>query len=117
VGGLLTLSSSTLFDFSAWNSYVFQASDTYDLLDWGTADFGSGATAFDSSTLLSSLNQELALGTGMQWDVSRFTTDGTISVTDGMISVAVPEPSSGALLIMGFALLLGSRLLRRPKLL
>ena len=115
VGGLLTLSSSTLFDFSAWNSYVFQASDTYDLLDWGTADFGSGATAFDSSTLLSSLNQELALGTGMQWDVSRFTTDGTISVTDGMISVAVPEPSSGALLIMGFALLLGSRRLRRPK--
>lgn len=107
VGGLLTMSSSTLFDFAAWNSYVFQASDTYDLLDWGTADFGSGATAFDSSTLLTSLNQDLALGAGLQWDVSTFT-------ADGKITVAVPEPSSGALLVMGFAMLMGIRALRRP---
>jgi len=107
VSGLLTMSSSTLFDFSAWNSYVFQASDTYDLLDWGTADFGSGATAFDSSTLLTSLNQDLGLGAGLQWDVSTFT-------ADGKITVAVPEPSSGALLFMGFAMLMGIRALRRP---
>jgi autotransporter-associated beta strand protein len=107
VSGLLTMSSTTLFDFSAWNSYVFQASDTYDLLDWGTADFGSGATAFNSSTLLTSLNQDLTLGAGLQWDVSTFT-------ADGKITVAVPEPSSGALLIMGFAMLMGFRALRRP---
>jgi len=107
VSGLLTLSSSTVFDFSAWNSYAFQVSDTYDLLDWGTADFGSGTTAFDSSTLLTSLNQDLTLGAGMQWDVSSFT-------TDGKITVAVPEPSSGALLFMGFAMLVGIRALRRP---
>jgi autotransporter-associated beta strand protein len=106
VGGLLTLSSSTVFNFSAWNSYTFQVSDAYDLLDWGNADFGSGATAFDSSTLLTSLNQDLALGAGMQWDVSTFT-------TDGKITVAVPEPSSGALLMMGFAMLVGIRALRR----
>jgi autotransporter-associated beta strand protein len=107
VSGLLTLSSSTVFDFSAWNSYAFQVSDTYDLLDWGNANFGSGATAFNSSTLLTSLNQDLALGAGMQWDVSSFT-------TDGKITVAVPEPSSGALLFMGFAMLMGIRALRRP---
>jgi autotransporter-associated beta strand protein len=107
VSGLLTLSSSTVFDFSAWNSYAFQVSDTYDLLDWGTADFGSGTTAFDSSTLLTSLNQDLTLGAGMQWDVSSFT-------SDGKITVAVPEPSSGALLFMGFAMLVGIRALRRP---
>jgi len=107
VGGLLTLSSSTLFDFSAWDSYAFQASDTYDLLDWGTANFGSGATAFNSATLLTSLNQDLALGAGLQWDVSTFT-------TDGKITVAIPEPSSGSLLFMGFAMLVGIRALRRP---
>jgi len=107
VSGLLTMSSSTLFDFSAWNSYAFQVSDTYDLLDWGTADFGSGATAFNLETLLTSLNQDLALGAGLQWDVSTFT-------TDGKITVAVPEPSSGALLFMGFAMLVGIRALRRP---
>jgi hypothetical protein len=43
----------------------------------------------------------------LQWDVSTFT-------ADGKITVAVPEPSSGALLIMGFAMLMGIRALRRP---
>lgn len=91
LGGTLKLGSV--------GSFVAQAGQSFDLLDWGslTSRFGS----IDASGL------QLAAGT--QLDYSQLYTNGTISVT-----AAVPEPSTYAMLMAGFALM-GTVARRRRK--
>lgn len=91
LGGTLKLGSV--------GSFVAQAGQSFDLLDWAglTGRFGS----IDASGL------QLAAGT--QLDYSQLYTNGTISVT-----AAVPEPSTYAMLMAGLALM-GTVARRRRK--
>jgi hypothetical protein len=52
ISGEVSLSASTLFDFTNPASYAFQNGNTFDLIDWGSAQFNN----FSSSTLLTALN-------------------------------------------------------------
>ena len=100
ISGEISLSASTLFDFTNPASYAFQNGNTFDLIDWGSAQFNN----FSSSTLLTALNEDVVLSSGLAWDVSNFTTDGKIQV--------VPEPSSFSLLCfagLGFCLIFRRR--------
>jgi autotransporter-associated beta strand protein len=100
ISGEVSLSASTLFDFTNPASYAFQNGNTFDLIDWGSAQFND----FSSSTLLTALNADVGLSSGLAWDVSTFTTDGNIHV--------IPEPSSFSLICLaglGFCLIFRRR--------
>jgi autotransporter-associated beta strand protein len=100
ISGEVSLSASTLFDFTNPASYAFQNGNTFDLIDWGSAQFND----FSSSTLLTALNADVGLSSGLAWDVSTFTTDGKIHV--------IPEPSSFSLICLaglGFCLIFRRR--------
>ncbi|MEM7147431.1 MAG: hypothetical protein AAF591_20110 [Verrucomicrobiota bacterium] len=81
---------------------TFAVGDTWDLIDlFGGGTFGvSGSTA----GLLTTLNTNFPLN-GLIWDVSNFSTDGTITI-------AVPEPTRVLLMMIGAFLLVFPR--RRP---
>jgi autotransporter-associated beta strand protein len=100
ISGEVSLSASTLFDFTNPASYAFQNGNTFNLIDWGSAQFND----FSSSTLLTALNADVGLSSGLAWDVSTFTTDGKIHV--------IPEPSSFSLICLaglGFCLIFRRR--------
>jgi autotransporter-associated beta strand protein len=100
ISGEVSLSASTLFDFTNPASYAFLNGNTFDLIDWGSAQFND----FSSSTLLTALNADVGLSSGLAWDVSTFTTDGKIHV--------IPEPSSFSLICLaglGFCLIFRRR--------
>jgi autotransporter-associated beta strand protein len=100
ISGEVSLSASTLFDFTNPASYAFANGNTFDLIDWGSAQFND----FSSSTLLTALNADVGLSSGLAWDVSTFTTDGKIHV--------IPEPSSFSLICLaglGFCLIFRRR--------
>jgi probable HAF family extracellular repeat protein len=77
LGGTLKLVS--------WGSFVAQAGQSFDLLDWGSLN-----GRFDSVDV-----SGLALADGTVLDTSRLYVDGTVSVQ------AVPEPASWATLLAG----------------
>jgi autotransporter-associated beta strand protein len=103
VSNLLTLGTNTAFNFQVNNNYSFQAGDTYDLFNWNTLD----ATAFNTATLASAL--PTLNDSSLLWDVSQFTTDGSISV------YAIPEPSSGLSFTVGILTLSIVNILKRRK--
>lgn len=87
-------------------STAFAAGNKYDLLDWTGLLNGS----FDVGTVVRNGSQDNALqfdlpdlsSLSLYWDVSSF-------LTDGSITVVVPEPSRALLLLMASAALLGRR--------
>lgn len=62
------------------NSFDPGEGNSFDLLDWNTASFGSYSFDFSGAVLSS----------GLAWDTSNFEVDGSISV----VAAAVPEPST-----------------------
>lgn len=103
VSNLLTLASGTTWTFQVDGGYSFQMNDSYDLFNWGTLD----ATSLDTNTLLAALPDLNTATTDLKWEVSSFTTDGTVSV--------IPEPDIATLFVMGIAGLLGTRIYNRKK--
>lgn len=88
VTNLLTLGTNTAWIFQVNGGYAFQQNDTYDLFDWSSID----TTGFDVSVLQAALPNLDTANTALQWDVSNFTMDGTISV--------IPEPTVVDLIAM-----------------
>ena len=103
VQGLLTLGSSTTWNFNVLNNYAFAEGDTYDLFDWGTLE----ASAFDSSALLAALPNLDTVNSQLQWSVESFSVDGTISV--------IPEPSALSALIVGGWVLISTHVYNRRR--
>jgi autotransporter-associated beta strand protein len=103
VSNLLTLGSNTAFNFQVNNNYSFQAGDTYDLFNWNALD----AATFNTDTLANAL--PTLNDSSLSWDVSQFTTDGSISV------YAIPEPSSGLSFTVGILTLGIVNILKRRK--
>lgn len=99
VGGLLILDGT--FVVMTIGGYIAQVGDTFDLLDWGTLD----ASGFDPETDIDLDSANIA--PNAFWDVSEFLVNGTIE--------AVPEASTVALLVSGFATLLAVRRKRRGR--
>jgi probable HAF family extracellular repeat protein len=90
-GGSVFVSAGTVNLRVSWlDGYTGQAGDTFDLFDWNGAN----------STLSGQFGQLMlpALAPGLHWDTSRL-------YTDGLLAVAVPEPSSCAVLLLGLAAL------------
>jgi hypothetical protein len=83
----------------SWGSFVAQAGQHFDLLDWGSV---SGS--FDS---IDASGFQLAAGTVL--DTSRLYLDGSISVQ------AVPEPAGWALMLAGLTPMLARRVGRRRR--
>jgi probable HAF family extracellular repeat protein len=75
---------------SGWNGFVAQAGDRFDLFDWNGSN--SPLSGEFGSLLLP------ALAPGLYWDSSRLYLDGTLAV-------AVPEPATGAMFVLGTAAL------------
>jgi len=88
VQGLLTLGANTLWTFQVDGGYSFQMNDSYDLFNWGSV----ATTGFDVSVLQAALPNLDTANTALQWDVSNFTMDGTVSV--------IPEPTVADLLVL-----------------
>lgn len=96
-------------------SYVPMSTETFNLLDWsnvGTPTFDSRYSAGSySGFLLGNGDDNLGFdlpniaGSGYGWDISQFTTNGTISV----VVVMVPEPARASLLLAGLCALLMRR--------
>jgi autotransporter-associated beta strand protein len=101
VQSLLILGINTTWAFTTYNNYVFQLNDTYDLFDWGSADM----SAFDVAILEAALPNLNTPSTDLKWNVSNFTTDGTIGV--------IPEPSTGSLMMFAITGLIALRVIRR----
>jgi hypothetical protein len=101
VTSLLTLGANTAWTFETLDNYAYADGNTYDLFDWGTADMST----FDVAVLQAALPDLNTASTDLKWNVSNFTTDGTINV--------IPEPSTGSLMILGLASLIGLRVMRR----
>lgn len=92
------------------SGYTPQAGDVFNLLDWAsvlTADFTSFSTGTNLRTGAEDNGSQFDLpdltGTGLFWDVSRFTTSGNI--------VVVPEPGRAGLLLVA----LGGVIARRRR--
>jgi autotransporter-associated beta strand protein len=92
VGQLLTLAGTV--NVTTINGFVAQVGMSFDLINWGTLN----ATSFDPATQLNLSGAMIE--PGASWDTSRFLQDGTIAV--------IPEPSTYALLVTGFAMLAGA---------
>jgi hypothetical protein len=101
VTSLLTLGANTAWTFETLDNYAYADGNTYDLFDWGTADMST----FDVAVLQAALPDLNTASTDLKWNVSNFTIDGTIGV--------IPEPSTGSLMILGLASLIGLRVMRR----
>lgn len=86
LGGTLALTNNTGTSATTWTAGTW-----FQLVDWNAVTAGNRSVNF---TDLSSLP---VLGSGLQWDLSQFT-------TDGRIYVAVPEPGRAALLLAGLTL-------------
>ncbi|MBN8458065.1 MAG: autotransporter-associated beta strand repeat-containing protein [Verrucomicrobia bacterium] len=80
VSGALAANGNILVSF--YNGYTPAANDSFQIATFGSF---SGTPAFDFSSA--------PLGTGLSWDTSQFSTNGTIGV--------IPEPASAALLALG----------------
>lgn len=113
---------STLLSFSGDliagpSSLVPTQETTFNLLDWsGLGAAPTFASRYSHVGLLFGNGDEAAgldlpdvFGSGYGWDISSFTTDGSISL------VLVPEPCRCALLALGAGLLLARRPERRRK--
>jgi hypothetical protein len=81
------LSFGGVLELKSWEGYVAQASDRFDLFDWGTHD--GQFSRIDADAFL------LAQGTYL--DTSRLYVDGSIEVA------AIPEPGTWALMLAGLA--------------
>lgn len=86
------------------DSYVPMSAETFNLLDWfnlGTVTFASHFSTltprFGNEDDASGFDLPNISGSGYQWDISQFTTNGTISV------VVVPEPGRALLLMLGLS--------------
>lgn len=95
VQNLLTLGTNTTWTFEVDNNYAFQMNDSYNLFDWGIAD----TTSFDANILEASLPDLNTVSTALTWDISEFTTNGTISV--------IPEPTAFDLITLPWKVLKG----------
>ncbi|MFN0186261.1 MAG: PEP-CTERM sorting domain-containing protein, partial [Aquabacterium sp.] len=88
-GGQVVISPGSVNLRVSWLSgYTGQAGDRFDLFDWNGAH--SALSGRFGNLLLPDLAQ------GLHWDTSRL-------YLDGMLTVAVPEPSTYALLLLGLA--------------
>jgi autotransporter passenger strand-loop-strand repeat protein len=103
VTSLLTLGANTAFTFETLDNYIYADGNTYDLFDWGSADMST----FDVAVLEAALPNLNTPSTDLKWNVSNFTTDGTIGV--------IPEPSTGSLMMLGIASLITLKAIRRKK--
>jgi hypothetical protein len=103
VTSLLTLGANTAFTFEKLDNYTYVDGNTYDLFDWGTADMST----FDVAVLEAALPNLNTPSTDLKWNVSNFTTDGTIGV--------IPEPSTSSLIMFGIASLIMIKAIRRKK--
>jgi fibronectin-binding autotransporter adhesin len=103
VTSLLTLGANTAFTFETLDNYTYADGNTYDLFDWGSADMST----FDVAVLEAALPNLNTPSTDLKWNVSNFTTDGTIGV--------IPEPSTGSLMMFGIASLITLKAIRRKK--
>ena len=83
------------------DNYTYADGNTYDLFDWGLADMST----FDVAVLEAALPNLNTPSTDLKWNVSNFTTDGTIGV--------IPEPSTGSLMTFAITSLLALRVIRR----
>jgi hypothetical protein len=101
VTSLLTLGANTAWTFETLDNYSYADGNTYDLFDWGTADMST----FDVAVLEAALPDLNTASTDLKWNVSNFTMDGTVGV--------IPEPSTGSLMVLGLASLIGLRVMRR----
>lgn len=81
--------------------FIAQQGMSFDLVDWGTIN----ASGFNPSTDFNFSGAQTAPGT--TFDVSNFTTNGTITV------VAVPEPASWMMVGVGASMLFAMMRLRR----
>lgn len=96
VGGILAFGGSS-FVITTIGGFVAQLGNTFDLVDWGSAN---GTATVDVSGA--------ATAPGTTWDTSNFTTNGTITVV-------VPEPSSWAMILSGSGLLVTAMRFRRRR--
>ena len=101
VTSLLTLGANTAFTFETLDNYTYADGNTYDLFDWGSADM----TTFNIAVLEAALPDLNTASTDLKWNVSNFTTDGTINV--------IPEPSTSSLMTFAITTLLVLRVIRR----
>jgi hypothetical protein len=104
VTNLLTLGANTAFTFETLGNYAYADGNTYDLFDWGSADMST----FDVAVLEAAL-PSLASTPDLSWNVSQFTLDGSVSVS------TVPEPSASAMLAVGIAGLIATRIYKRRR--
>jgi len=103
VTSLLTLGANTAWTFETLDNYAYADGNTYDLFDWGSADMST----FDSAVLLAALPDLNTASTDLKWNVSNFTLDGTVGV--------IPEPSASAMLAVGIAGLIATRMYKRRR--
>jgi hypothetical protein len=103
VTSLLTLGANTAFTFETLDNYTYADGNTYDLFDWGSADMST----FDVAVLEAALPNLNTPSTDLKWNVSNFTTDGTIGV--------IPEPSTSSLMMFGITSLIIIKAIRRKK--
>jgi len=101
VTSLLTLGTNTAWTFETLDNYAYADGNTYDLFDWGTADMST----FDVAVLEAALPDLNTASTDLKWNVSSFTTDGTIGV--------IPEPSTSSLMTFAITGLIALRVMRR----
>ena len=103
VTSLLTLGANTAFTFETLDNYTYSDGNTYDLFDWGSTDMST----FNIAALEAALPDLNTASTDLKWNVSNFTTDGTIGV--------IPEPSTGSLMSFAITTLVALRVIRRKK--
>jgi hypothetical protein len=103
VTNLLTLGANTAFTFETLGNYAYADGNTYDLFDWGSADMST----FDVAVLEAALPDLNTASTDLKWNVSNFTLDGTVGV--------IPEPSASAMLAVGIAGLIATRIYKRRR--
>ena len=85
LGGSLAVSNTSGTDSTTWTEGTW-----FQLVDWNAVSAGNRSVNFTDVSLLP------GLGGGLEWDISRFQ-------TEGRIYVAVPEPGRVVLLMLGCA--------------